>query len=593
MRKILFLIVVLAAAGGCKKKSTEGAGTSTGAASGGGGGTGASGTGAGGTGGAGGTQTATTESMGPLEPVNECPPALKDTDKGLQRTIPAGCATSVEGEYYVEGELIVEAGATLRFKPDAAMYIGYGGPAKLVVRGTKDKPVTFTSGGDAAAGVWKGVHIYPRAPRSELTGVVIEHANIALWSEAPDLTVKDSTIRNAKELGVKIDEQATLAAFTGNTFDKAGDLAMTVPPAALAGLGANTFAPDAVIQLRGGTAKKSATWANPGAPFQVTGEVYVDGDPGKATVEVAAGNRFRFEGSGALYVGYGADGELNVKGTKDAPVAFVSAGDAQPGAWERGIIVYQRGVLGLDYAMVQHGGVEARGAVRAEGGKLSITNSIIKDNVVGVSLDDGSELKAFDMNETGGNKDAALVIHPRHLGALGATNKYAAGDKILVHGGDAEKTATWALQGGADIVVDGELYIHGGTVTIPAGATYSFAEGGALYVGYNKEGALVVQGAKDQPVTFKGVRDDAGTWKGVELYGRASGSALENLVVKNAGGGGGIRVSGGQASVKVDGLTCTKCEEAALRWDCGSKVTQSGVKGDGGTAKGALAPEGC
>ena len=31
-------------------------------------------------------------------------------------------------------------------------------------------------------------------------------------------------------------------------------------------------------------------------------------------------------------------------------------------------------------------------------------------------------------------------------------------------------------------------------VTIPAGATYSFTEGGALYVGYNKEGALVVQG---------------------------------------------------------------------------------------------------
>jgi hypothetical protein len=588
MRKFLFVVVALAAAGGCKKKSNNG--TSGSAASGASGASGA--TGAGGSTASDGTQSATTESMGPLKPVNECPPALKDTDKGLQRTIPAGCTTSVEGDYYVEGELIVEAGATLKFKPDAAMYIGYGGPAKLIVRGTKDKPATFTSGGDAAAGAWKEVHLYPRAPRSEITGLVIEYARTALWSEAPDLSVKDSTFRNAKEVGVKIDEQATLTAFTGNTFDKAGELAMTVPPAAVGGLGANTFAPDAVIELRGGAAKKSATWVNPGAPFKVAGEVYVDGDPGKATVEVAAGNRFKFEGSGALYVGYGGDGELNVKGTKDAPVAFMSAGDAQPGAWERGIIVYQRGVLTLDYAKVQHGGADGKGAVRGEGGKLSITNSIINDNVVGVSLDDQTELKAFDANETFNNKDWALVLHPKHLGVLGATNKYAADQMVEVQNGNVEKPATWALQNGANISIHGEVYVDGGSVTIPAGAEYSFNEQAALYIGYGKPGTLLIQGTKDKPVVFKGARDEVGTWKGVELYGQSNASSIENLAVKNAGGGGGVRVSGG-GSVKVNGLTCSKCEEAALKWDCGSKVTQAAVKGDGGTPKGAIVPEGC
>jgi hypothetical protein len=282
-----------------------------------------------------------------------------------------------------------------------------------------------------------------------------------------------------------------------------------------------------------------------------------------------------------------------VKGTKDAPVAFISGGAAEPGAWERGIVTYQRGVLSLDHVIVQHGGVDTRGAVRVEGGKLSVTNSIIKDNVVGVSVDQAGDLKAFDKNETGGNKEAALVVHPNHLGVLGASNVYAAGEKLVVHNGDSGKAATWAVQAGAEIVVDGEIYVDGGAVTIPAGATYSFTEAGAIYVGYNKEGALVVQGTKDKPVTFKGVRDDSGTWKGVELYSRASGSSLENVVVKNAGGAGGVRISGGQASVKVNGLTCATCEAAALTWDCGSKVTQTGVKHDGGTPKGALAPEGC
>jgi hypothetical protein len=588
MRKILFVVVALAAAGGCKKKSNNNA---TGA-----GGSGASGAtgGSGDTaaGGGGGTMSATTESTGPLKPVNECPPALKDADKGLQRTIPAGCTTSVEGEYYVDGELIIEAGATLKFKPDAAMYIGYTGPSKLIVHGTKDKPVTFTSGGDAAAGVWKGVHLYSHAARSEITGLVIEYAANALWSEADDLTVKDSSFKNAKEIGVKIDETATLTAFAGNTFDKAGDLAMTVPPSALAGLGANTFAPDAWIELRGGAARKSATWANPGAPFKVTGEVYIDGDAGSAAVEIAAGNRFKFDTSGAIYVGYGGDSTLTVKGTKDAPVVFMSAGDAQPGAWGHGIIAYQHGAISLDYAKVQHGGADGKGAVRAEGGKLSITNSIINDNVVGVSLDDQSELKAFDANETFNNHDWALVLHPKHLGVLGATNKYAADQMVEVQDGAVDKAATWALQENASISIHGEVYIDGGSVTIPAGAEYSFNEQAAIYVGYGKPGTLVIQGTKAKPVVFKGGRDEVGTWKGVELYGQANASSIENLVVKNAGGAAGVRVSGG-GSVKVNGLTCSKCEAAALTWDCGSKVTQTGVKGDSGTPKGAIAPDGC
>jgi hypothetical protein len=270
----------------------------------------------------------------------------------------------------------------------------------------------------------------------------------------------------------------------------------------------------------------------------------------------------------------------------------MSAGDAQPGAWERGIIVYSHGSLSMDYAKVQHGGADGKGAIRGEGGKVSITNSIINDNVIGVSLDDQTELKAFDANETFNNHDYALVLHPKHLAVLGA-NKYAADQMIEVQAGNVEKDSTWALQNNASVAIHGEIYIDGGSLTIPAGAEYSFNESAALYVGYNKDGRLIVQGTKDKPVVFKGARDDVGSWKGVELYSHANGSSIENLVVKNAGGGGGVRVSGGASTVKVNGLTCSKCEEAALKWDCGSKVTPTGVKADSGTPKGAVAPEGC
>lgn len=554
MRNVVIVIAaaVAALAGGCKKKSNEGSSGSAGAVTGGTGAATAGGAAATGDG----TLSATSGSMGELKPIAECPPALRDTDKGLRRTIPAGCSTRIEGDYYVDGELVVEAGATLAFAPGAAMYVGYGAPAKLTVRGTKEQPVTFTSGGDKVAGAWKGITIYARSPRSELAGAVVEHASTALTSEAPDLTVKDSTFRDHQVTAVRVDDQGTLAAFTGNTFDRPGEVAMSVPPAALVGLGANTFPADAVIEVRGGSARKSGAWRNPGAPFRVAGEIYIDAESGKAAIEIAAGNRFRMGSDSALYVGYTGDAELKVAGTIDAPVIFESAGTAEPGAWERGIIVYRRGVASFDHAVVKHGGASDKAAIRLQEGKLAITNSTIEDNVTGVHVDDVGELKAFDHNRLAGNREKALELHPRSLGALGAGNTYGPGQTIVVHGGTMDKASTWLVQPGAAVVVDSEIYVDGGEATIPAGATYAFTEAGAIYVGYGKAGRLVVTGTADKPVTFQGARDAADAWKGIELYDHSSGSSLAHVVVKGAT----LRASE-TAKVTRTAVTCspTKC----------------------------------
>ncbi|MBL8623604.1 MAG: hypothetical protein JNK64_20010 [Myxococcales bacterium] len=580
------LMLTAATAGACKSKKADKSGAGTGTAAGAATGSGsAAGTGAG-------TQSATTTATGPLKAVTECPPALKDADKGLSRTIPAGCATSVEGEYYVDGELTIEAGAKLSFKAGAVMYVGYSDASKLIVKGTADKPVTFTSGGDAVAGAWKGVHLYAKAARSQIDGLVLEFAETGLEIDAPDVAIKSSTLRAAKAAALRVADEVTLAAFDGNTIEQPGVLALSLPPSAMIGLGATNKLPaDAVVELRGGTASASGTWPNLGAPVRVAGEVYVEGKPSKATITIAAGATFHFDSGGALYVGYGGDGELKVAGTTEAPVTFAAATDPAPGAWEKGIIAYAKGAITLDHAVVQHGGVDGRGALRSEGGKLAVTGSTFKDNKVGLSLDDATELRGFDQNQLVGNTEQAIALFPRHLGALGAANTYADGQVVLVHGGAADKPATWALQKAAALTVDGELYVDGGAVTIPAGATYAFADGAGLYVGYGNTGTLIVQGTADQPVTLKGVRDEVGAWKGVELYSKAVASTLTQLHVSDAATAC-VRASGG-AAVTIDGLVGTKCETAALTWDCGSKVKQSAVKAAGGTPKGALAPEGC
>ena len=538
------------------------------------------------------TTSATAAGTGDLKPVSECPPALKGADTGLARVIPANCTTVVEGEYSVDGTLTIEAGATLRFKPDAAMFVGYTAPSKLIVRGTKDKPVTFASAGDQVAGAWRGVHLYAKAARSEITGLVLEYAQIGIDLESPDVVIKDSTFRGTKEMAVRAMDDLTLGGVSGTTFDKPGPLAMSIPPTALVAIGpGNVFSPDSVIQLRGGTAHVSGTWQNPGAPVRVSGEVYIEGKSGKCTIEIAAGTNFLLESGGAMYVGYGGDGELRVAGTTQARVTFRSAGDATPGAWDKGIIVYSHGSLALAYAPVEHGGRENAGAVRVEGGgKLSITASSFKNNVVGVTVDEPSTLLAFDQNELADNKDAALTVFPKHVAALGGASSYT-NQRIVIHGGRVEKTATWATQSGAVGVVDGEIYVEGGaSLTVPAGAQYSFTEAAAMYVGYGGPGTLIAKGTPQAPITFAGARDDEGSWHGIELSNSAVSNVLENVVLTNAKVG--VRVTGAGAA-QIDKLTCTKCQEAALQWECGSKVTQTGVKATGGKARATVAPTGC
>jgi len=585
MQIVISVLVTLGLVTGCKSKTSEPTSSSSGSGSdrGAGGGTATTGSN---------STSATASALGDLKPVTECPPALKGSDTGLARVIPANCTTVVEGDYNVDGTLTIEAGATLRFKPDAAMFVGYNAPSKLIVRGTKDKPVTFASAGDQVPGAWRGIHLYAKAARSEITSLVLEYAQIGIDLEGPDVVIKDSTFRGTKEMALRVTDDLTLGGLSGTTFDKPGTVAMSVPPSAFAAIAAgNVFPADAVIQLRGGKASVSGTWQNPGAAVRVTGEVYIEGTSGKSTIEIAAGTSFLFESGGGLYVGYAGDGELRVAGTAQARVSFRSAGDAVPGAWDHGIIVYSRGSLALSYANVEHGGRENAGAVRAEGGgKLSIMSSSIKNNVVGVTVDEPSTLVTFDQNELATNKDAALIVLPKHVGALGGASSYT-NQRIIVHGGRVDKTATWAAQPGAAVSVDGEIYIEGGaTLTVPAGARYDFTEAGAVYVGYGGAGTLIAKGTADAPITFAGARDEEGSWKGIELSDRAASNVLENVVITNAKVG--VRVTGAGAA-KIDKLTCTKCQEAALQWDCASKVTQTGVKSSGGKAQPTVAPQGC
>src|SRR5262249_37793694 len=143
--------------------------------------------------------------------VADCPKSLAGHEE-VARTIKKECGpVPITADYSNDGGLTLEAGAVLKVAEGAEIDIGYNKPAKLIVKGTDKEPVLITSAGDAVPGSWKTLAIYKNAARSRIEGLVVENAGSsgenggALYIDAPDVTLKGSTIRNAKAVGLYVD----------------------------------------------------------------------------------------------------------------------------------------------------------------------------------------------------------------------------------------------------------------------------------------------------------------------------------------------------------------------------------------------------
>ena len=523
--------------------------------------------------------------------MRDCPKTLSGRESA-DRVIGKACGVvEVTGTYAMDGAtLTLEPGATLAFKDGAALDIGYRDAAKLVVQGTKDEPVTFTSAGDKAAGVWKGVRLYPKAARSSIEGLVVEYAGDrdgTVQIQASDVTFKDSTIRHANAPALHVSKDGRLVDFTGNTFEDVGKEAMRVSPLVAGDIEeGNTFPEGARVHVTRDRLHDSTTWKAIGAPMLLMGEVRVEGASGtRVTLEIAAGAEVDFDSDASLLIGYGGQGGLKVAGTADKPVLFTSGEAEEAGRW-RGLGVWGKGEAELEHLKLQHGGKREDDGVLYlhDNGRLSASNVSFVDNTVGMVVKGkNSRLEKFDSNVFE-NTAIAMKIPPRILGALGGENEYKGAPRIIVDRGRVEEEQTWKPQKGSKTELEGELRVDKGTVSIEPGTTFHMKEGSSILVGYADIAALRAEGTADETIQFIGQRDEPGTWQGITFYPKARGSVLSHIEMRNAGEPAALQFKG-ESDAKIDTVSCAKCEGAVLARDKKAKVEVTGLEATEGTPK--------
>lgn len=533
---------------------------------------------------------------GAVTRVTECPRTLGGAETRIDRVISKDCGpvTVVEDYRVDDGSLTLEAGATLQFKDGAALIVGAAASAKLIVAGTAAEPVTLTSASDKAAGAWRGVELWDKAARSQIAGAVIEFAGTeerALLVAAGEVSIMGTTIRDAMGPAIKIEGAGSLASYEGNTLRKLGSKAAVVaPPAALAGLTAGSrHDAGAVIQVEPGDIGKPTTWPNPGIPLRINEEVRIDATgPERAVLNLSPGTELQFGPGGRLSIGGSSDGGLVARGTAEASITFTAGDRREAGGWG-GLRVWARGEADLQHAAFEFGGGgdEDSAALVVEDGALSLREVTFRSNRAGVALRGQASLRAFADNRFAATP-RAIDLPPPLVAALGEGNAFDTDARIVVEPGVVVAKATWAAHG-APLELVGEVHVSA-ELTLESGLRVLARPEALLAVGDGDTAAtLLARGAIEAPIQFMAT---AGAWRGIKLYGKSAASSLQHVVLSQTGADPAVWVEA-PADVRLDNVTCSKCQAAVVGWQCGARVSQSAVLATDGTPAIDAPPQGC
>ncbi|MEM6928192.1 MAG: putative metal-binding motif-containing protein, partial [Myxococcota bacterium] len=465
--------------------------------------------------------------------------------------------------------LTIDAGASVAFSAEAALWVGISAPGDLVVRGTETLPVTMTSESTTPApGDWGGIVLqddtsgmtriehatieyaggsdtYPAALDIRNASPALDHVTIR-ESQRNGLRVRDgrplvtdSEIVDNSEYGILCQEGTCLDetpdSFDGNVLT-GNEVPLQLPAAEVRTLGtANTFTGNFAdrVEVRGGIVDRTATWRNIGVAYRVTQTVSVGDRTAAPVLTLGGGTVIEFDQGRGLRVGQSGPGDLATDGTA---TVILRSGRASPlaGDWEGitlgslvssatvlddievahgedNIFIEPDGIATIDRAYLHHAqddGLEAGNRVR-----LTLSNTELAFNgSFGARLADSVVVEGTVTGLDAHDNDQPLQIPSGHVHRLAPGSSFDGNtlDRIVVrHEDNLDADVTWGAQD-VRYYIEQSVYV-GDIATRPAltiadGARITFGAGQGIYVGlFSRPGDLVVDG---DPIAGSGVTFD-------------------------------------------------------------------------------------
>ena len=332
-------------------------------------------------------------------------------------------ATSFGGSAGDPAVWTLGAGVTVEVAQNAAINFSKDASASgLVVNGSAEAPVTFTSLGAEEAGYWNGLRVYEGASEVVVEGLVVEYAGggsigAAIWLKNVEIDLVDTRILVSEGAGLGFKGSGKLGAgSSGVLIDEAGSLAFG-PANAMGGLPADTLSSNLVderiVLTDDGTLEAPATWPNLGVPYVVEVDVNINGDAETpAVLTLAEGTELRFHNGKTLGIGKSGAAGLVAAGSESAPITFTSQESNAAGAWD-GVALYdnvENDQLVFEWVLVENGGGgPLDGALHFKDAGGSVDQVVINNSETWGIYIEGDE--APTLGEVTGEDNALGLIH--------------------------------------------------------------------------------------------------------------------------------------------------------------------------------------
>ena len=506
-------------------------------------------------------------------------------------------------DVYVQGSsrpvLTIEDGAEVYFDSGADLYVATGSYGSIEVEGTSTGVLMSSGASSPAAGDWGGLYIGYYDDGSVIEGLDLEYGGAngqgGLFLYYSDVSVSDSSFTDNENHGVSVywgtlemtgttvqdneDDGVSLhysaletsggPTFTNNTITGNGGYPMSVDADYLGQLdSSSSFSGngDEYILVGSDYVTDDATWQLLDVPFQVAGDIYVQGT-GRPEVEVDDGTEFYFENNAGLSVGSGAYGSLIVDGSSTGVLFSSTESSPSGGDWDGVYIGYYDQGSELTGLEIEYGGDNGYGCLYAYyvdlvvtdssfhdcdgaggyayAGEWEVTGSSFEDNETdGLYLDSAGLGSTFSNNTMTGNGDFPLSVLGDYLGEIDSTNSFSGNgeDYIEVISDYITSDATWSAHD-VPYYVAGTLYIQGSgrpEIEIEDGAELYFTSGSALYVGWGGAGLLTIDGSSTGVLMSSAKSSPAaGDWGGLLVgYYTTDTAELTGLTVEYGGDNG-------------------------------------------------------